>query len=198
LTFAKLAVRRTAESPTVAALFGYLAIVAVPFLAACFPRWAARLAMPLLGVTSMGILVTVPDTERVRVTMVLMVVATVAYAATGVAPARWVLGSAAAILMYAAILDSADRPAPIVRAAGCFGVLVAAPLAAWLNSLRAGGERRPPLVVLVGVHCLVVACSSRLLVRDTALLPIVATSGGAIVAAVVVLCAIAPRVAVES
>jgi hypothetical protein len=200
LTLARFAVRRTAESSTAAALAGYAAIVGVPLLAAFFPRWAARLALPLLAVTSMGIVVTVPDTERVALALVLVVVAVVVYAAWGAEPTRTVLVVTAMVIMLAAILDSGERPAAIVRSVGCFGVVLAAPLAAWLNALRtsAGDERRPPLVLLVVVHCLVVACSSRPLVHETALAPVLAVSVGAEVAAVLALFAIAPKVTVAS
>ena len=155
--------------------------------------------MPLLAVTSMGVFVTVADTERVRVTMVLVVAVTVVYLAWAITPGPVVLAAVAFAIVGAAVLDSAGRTAPIVRAAACFGVLLASPIADVLNKLRTSGasERRPPLAVLVIVHCLVVAWSSRLLVRETSPVPVSLACGGAVFAAVLLLFAIAPRVDVE-
>jgi hypothetical protein len=199
VTFAREAARRAAEHEPGADLVGLIAMVAVPLLAAGFPRWAAQWAMPLLAVTSMGIFVTIADTERVSVAMVLVVAGTVLCLASGFNPPRAALACVALAVIGAAVLDSDGRTAPIVRAVGCFGVLLAAPIADALNNLRTlhGGRRRPPVAVLGGVHCVVVAWSSRLLVRETSAVPVVLACGGALLLAVVILFAIAPRGEVE-
>jgi hypothetical protein len=155
--------------------------------------------MPLLAITSIGIFVTVADTERVSVTMALMLVVMVIFVGTAMKPNEAVLGAAAFVLIGAAILDGGDRGAAIARAAGCFGVLLAAPIAGWLNALRKSGdvEWRPPVVVLGAVHCLLVGWSSRVLVREETTGVVAAAVGGALVAAVLILFAFARPVAVE-
>lgn len=155
--------------------------------------------MPLLAITSIGIYATVPDTERVSLAMGLMLVVMVVYAGLAIAPNQVVLAAAAFVEIGAVILDSGGRGAAIARATGCFGVLLAAPIAGWLNQLRTSGdlEWQPPITLLVAMHCLLVGWSSRALVRETSLAPVVVTSGGALAAAVLLLFAIARPVAVE-
>jgi hypothetical protein len=175
------------------------AIVLVPVLAAFFPRWAARLALPLLTITSMGVLLTVPDTERVSLIMALVLIGSVVCLAMTITPSHAVVAATAFVIIGGAIMDSADRDAAIARAIGCFGVLLAAPIAGWLNELRKSGdrERRPAETTLVAVHCLVVAWSSRGLIRETSLSYVVVAVGGALVAAVMILFATARLVTVD-
>ena len=103
----------------------------------------------------------------------------------------WVVAATAAVIMGTAILDSGGRTAAIIRASGCFGVLLVAPVAGWLHK----GERRPALATLVIVHCLVVAWSSRVLIRETSVVVALLGTGGALIAATALLFATARRVA---
>ena len=83
--------------------------------------------------------------------------------AAEISPPPLVVGAIAFVIIGAAVLDSAGRDEAIARAAGCFGVLLAAPVAGWLRELRENSdiERRPTIVSLVLLHCLVVGWSSR-------------------------------------
>jgi hypothetical protein len=174
------------------------AIVAVPVLAFHFPRWAARVVLPLLAITSAGIYLTVPDTERVKVVMAVLAIGGVVGFAAAITVPPWVIAATAFVMMGTAILDSGGRAAAIVRAAGCFGVLLALPVAGWLRKLPESGggdERRPALVIIVVVHCLVVAWSSRALIRETAVGVVLLGAGGALVGATLLLFATARRVA---
>lgn len=167
-------------------------------LVAFFPRWAERMVMPLLVITSVGVYLTVPDTEDVRVVMALVVIAAiVSFAATITVPT--IVGAVVAlVMMAAAIIDSGGRAEAIVRAAGCCGVLLAAPVAGWLNELRTndGPERRPTMATLVVVHCLIVGWASRTLIGESSIGRVVAIVGVALVVAVVVLFATARPIAV--
>ena len=174
-------------------------IVCVPLLVAWFPRWAGRVAVPLLAVTSVGVYLTVPDVERVSLVMIIVVVAAVYCFARGIAPDPIVVAGIAFLIIGAAILDSGGRGGAIVRAAGCFGVLLAAPVAGWFNALTKDGavERRPALSVLVLVHCLVVGWSSRAFIREKSVSGVVPAVAAALVIATVLLLVVSRPVAAE-
>lgn len=182
-----------------ALLVAISSIAGVPLFAAFFPSRDARLAMPLLAVTSIGVYLTVPDVERVSLVMVIMVVAAVSCFATKIAPPHIVVAGSALLIMAAAIVDSGGRGAAIVRAAGCFGVLLAAPIAGWLNQFVTDGafERRPALPLLAIVHCLVVGWSSRALIRETSVDLVVTGTAAALIVATVVLLGTSRPVAAE-
>jgi hypothetical protein len=188
----------------IASLVAFGSLVGVPLLAACFPRWAARMALPLLAVTSVGVYLTVPDTERVRVVMALMLIVAVVGFAANIEPNRFVVAAIAFVIIAVAILDSGGRGAAIARAAGCFGVLLAAPIAHWLPRLQptndardAHDERRPAVVTLVIVHCLVVGWASRALIRQTSVGLVVLACGAALVLATGILFATGRPVAAD-
>ena len=174
-------------------------MVCVPLLVALFPRWAGRVTVPLLAITSAGVYLTVPDVERVSLVMVIVVVAAVYCFARAIAPDPIVVGGIALLIIGAAILDSGGRGGAIVRAAGCFGVLLAAPVAGWFNSLTKDGavERRPALSVLVLVHCVVVGWSSRALIRENSVSGVVPAIAAALVIATVLLLMLSRPVAAE-
>jgi hypothetical protein len=157
------------------------------------------MTVPFLAVTSVGVYLTVPDTEHaIQVMPVMLMAAIVCFVASVRLPA--ILGSLASIVIVgAALADSAGLGAPIARATGCFGVLLAAPVAGWLNQLRTeeGSERRPTMTTLVIVHGIVVGWSSRALIRQESVGLVVIAVGVALVAAVAVLFATARPVAVE-
>jgi hypothetical protein len=199
LTFARLPIGRLPTLGGDAHTVAVGSIIGVPVLAACFPRWAGRVTMPLIGITSAGVYATVPDIERVSLVMLSLLAAAIYSVAKKSTPDRIVVAATALLIMGVAILDSGGRGAAIVRAAGCFGVLLAAPVAGWLNELRTDGTlpRRPTLSILVIVHCLVVAWSSRGLIRETSVGLVVTAVGGALIAAVVILCVLARPVSAE-
>src|SRR5437868_14852034 len=60
-----------------ATLAAIASIIGVPLLAALFPRSAAKIVMPLLAITSVGVYLTVPDTERVSLIMALAIMAAI-------------------------------------------------------------------------------------------------------------------------
>lgn len=160
--------------------------------------------MPLLAVTSVGVYLTVPDTEHAIKVMAVTVIAAIACFAASIALPRiklpGIVASPVAVLIVgAALADSAGRGYPIARATGCFGVLLAAPVAGGLNRLRTrqGGQRRPTMATLAIVHCLVVGFSSRALIRQESVGLVVAAVGGALLAAVVILFVTARPVTVE-
>ena len=198
MTLARPPISRVPRFSGGASLVAIGSIVGVPMLAACFPRWALRLALPLLGITSAGIYLTVPDTERVSLVMAIVVLATIVCFVASIEPHRLLVAVAAFVIMGAAILDSGGRAAAIARAAGCFGVLVAAPVAGWLNELRGDGERRAPPVALVVVHCLVVGWSSRVLIREVSLVHVIPAVAGALIVATGLLLATSQPVAEET
>ncbi|MEY2454247.1 MAG: hypothetical protein QOD92_3821 [Acidimicrobiaceae bacterium] len=201
MTFAKVNAGRTPRFRGIAFPLAIVSIVAVPFLTFSFPRWAARVAVPLLAITSIGIYATVPDTERVILVMAVMLVLAVVCGAASISPHPIVLAAIAFVMMGTAILDSAGREAPIVRAAGCFGVLLVAPVAGWVQQARARSgdeslqERRPAMVTLVALHCVLVAWSSRLQIRETSVAPVLVGTGGALALGILVLLAAARPVA---
>ena len=155
--------------------------------------------MPLLAITSVGVYLTVPDTERVSLVMAVALLAAVVTFAMDFVPEPLVIAAVAFVIMGTAILDSASREAAIARAAGCFGVLLAAPVSAWLGGRRAndGAARRPAAAVLVAVHCVVVGFSSRVLIRQESLPRVAAADAVVLVVAVVVLLVSARPVAAE-
>jgi hypothetical protein len=175
------------------------AIIGVPLLSAYFPRWVGRMTVPLLAVTSIGVYLTVPDTERVSVVMAVMFVAAVVCFAAEVRPPPLVVGITAFVIIGAAIRDSGGRAEAIARAAGCFGVLLAAPVAGWLHEVRENNEveRRPSIAVLVVLHCVVVGFSSRGLIRDRSIFLVAAACGAALLVSVAILFAMARPVSVE-
>jgi 4-amino-4-deoxy-L-arabinose transferase-like glycosyltransferase len=131
--------------------------------------------------------------------MTVMVFAAIVSSATPMAPQRGLVAAGAFVVMGAAILDSGGREAAIARAAGCFGVLLAAPIAGWLDELRRGNdERRPPKVMLVIVHCLVVGWSSRALIRETSAAVVVPAVAAALILATLLLFGTSRRVAVQT
>jgi len=183
-----------------ASLAAIAAIVGVPVLAALFPRSAAKIVMPLLAITSVGVYLTVPDTERVSLVMALVIMAAIVTFAATVTLHQLAVSGVAFVIMGAAIMDSGGREASIVRAAGCFGVVIAAPVAGWLNELRTNGvdERRTLPVIMIGLHCLLVGWSSRVLIRETSILFVVAADAAAFAVALIVLVLAARPVAVEA
>ncbi|MEY2423149.1 MAG: hypothetical protein QOI95_3216 [Acidimicrobiaceae bacterium] len=199
MTLAGLPFVRPPRLHGIAAVVALGAIVGVPLLSAFFPRSAARLAVPLLAITSVGIFLTVPDTERVSLVMAVMLVAAVVCLASEITPNQWAIAATALVVIGVAILDSAGRGAAIVRATGCFGVLLAAPLAEWLNRLRTNAEleRRSNTIVLVVAHCLVVGFASRALIRETSMTLVVPAVGGALFLTAVLLFAVSRPAATE-
>ncbi|MEY2449918.1 MAG: hypothetical protein QOH79_3394 [Acidimicrobiaceae bacterium] len=197
MTFAKLPIGRVPRFNGVATLVAIGSIASVPLLTACFPRWASRLVLPLLAVTSVGIYLTVPDTERIIVVMVVVGIAAAVCLRAAVVPSPQVVAAIAFVMTTTAILDSGGRAVAIVRAAGCFGVLLAAPIARSLDGLRTGApvERRPALTTLAVVHCVVVAWVSRGLVHQRSLAVVIPGVGGALVVATLLLLATARPVA---
>lgn len=184
-------------------------ILAVSVLAYHFPRWAARQALPFLAATSVGIYLTVPDTERVVLVMGAIAIAGIVSLQVEAVASPIVLALIAGVMMGTATLDSAGRGAAVVRAAGCFGALLALPVAGWLRQLRArdgngrveGGaatEHRPSFVTLALVHCVLVAWCSRGQIRELALAPVLLGTGGALVLGTFVLYAAARPVAPNS
>ncbi|MEY2461189.1 MAG: hypothetical protein QOG30_3019 [Acidimicrobiaceae bacterium] len=200
MTLARLSVGGTPRLHGNALLVAIGSIVGVSVLSALFPRWAGRVTLPLLAITSVGVYLTVPDVERVSVVMVILVIAAAYSAVKRVEPDQVVRAGVAVLIMGAAVMDSGGRAAAIVRAAGCFGVLLAAPTAQWLSELLSDGavKRRPALPVLVIVHCLVVGWSSRALIRETSLSRVIPGIAAALVVAAMVLVAAARPVAVET
>jgi hypothetical protein len=175
-------------------------IIAVPLLTHRFPPWASRVALPLLAVTSVGIYATVPDTERVILVMAAMLIAGVIGLDARIAVHRNLLAAISVVMMGAAILDSAGRGAPIVRATGCFGVFLVTPAVGWVWRWWPGGderrpERHPPLPMLALVHCVLVAWSSRVQIRETSVTVVLLSTGGALVLATLLLLATARPVA---
>ena len=200
MTFAKAKAGRAPRLEGITTLLPIVSIIAVPLLTFFFPRWAARMAVPLLAITSVGIYATVPDTERVKVVMAAMLVAGAVCLATRVTLAPLVPAALAFMMMGEAILDSGSRGAPMVRAAGCFGVFLVAPVAAWLQQWRADDgdqerERRPALITLIAVHCVLMVWSSRLQIRETSSAAVVLGTGLALVLGTAVLFATARPVA---
>jgi hypothetical protein len=174
-------------------------IIGVPVLVAAFPRQTAWLAMPLLVVTAAGVCLTVPDIERVTLVMAVVVLAAIVSLAAAIAPNRFLGSAIAFVIMGAAILDSGGRAAAIARAAGCFGVLLAAPVAGWLNELRRSAiKRHPPISLLVIVHCLVVGWSSRALIRETSVRRVVPAIAAALIGATILLIGASRPVAAET
>ena len=157
------------------------------------------MAMPLLAITSVGVFLTVPDTERVSLIAIFMLMVAAVCVAMAITPSHVAVAATAFVIIGMGILDSAGRDAAIARAVGCFGVLLAAPIAERLNQLRNSGdvEWRPHEVTLVAVHCLVVAWASRALIRETSASYVIVAVGGVLVAAVLTLFATARRVTVE-
>jgi hypothetical protein len=145
--------------------------------------------MPLLAITSIGVYLTVPDTERVIVVMGLMVLAGVVCFASEIRPNQAAIAATAFVIIGVAILDSAGRGVAIARATGCFGVLLAAPIAGWLSRWSTNGEleRRSNLTTLVVVHCLVVGWSSRALIRETSIDFVLPAVAAALLIAIVLL-----------
>jgi hypothetical protein len=174
-------------------------IVGLPVLAALFPRRAAWLALPLLVITGVGICLTVPDIERVTLVTAGLVLATIVCLAIANAPNRFVFAAIALVMVEAAILDSGGRGAAIVRAVGCFGVFLIAPVSGWLNELRSGTVKiHPPNALLVIVHCVLVGWSSRGLIRETSLSRVLPAIAAALLVATALLVAASRPVAVET
>jgi hypothetical protein len=176
------------------------AVVAVPVLAACLPRWANRMVLALFVITSAGIVLTVPDVERVTAMMVILLVAAVVCEVNDIELSQLAIALIALAIMVTAVLDSGGRAAAIARAAGCFGVLLALPVAGWLNEVRSDQSqpRRPWFAVLLGVHCAVVAFSSRALIRQKSISIVTLAIGGALIVATLVLFLTSRRVATET
>lgn len=195
---ARKKVGRLPKLDTVGTLAALVAIVAVPVLAALFPRREVKLVMPLLAITSVGVYLTVPDTEHVSVVMALVIMAAIVTFAASISPHPLVVGATAFVIMGAAIMDCGGREASIVRAAGCFGVVIAAPVSGWLEELRNGDRlRQPNLTILVVLHCVLVGWSSRALIRQESITLVVVADAIAFAVALIVLVVAARPVAAE-
>ena len=89
------------------------------------------------------------------------------------------------VMMVNALSDSASRPAPIARAVGCFGALLALPVARLVSARLSKGE--PRLVPVLAVHCGTAAFCSRALIRQESAALVVAAVAAVLLAAVVAL-----------
>jgi hypothetical protein len=172
------------------------AVLAVPLLTWRFPRPAQRLVLPLLAVTSIGVYATVPDTEHVRLTMLLAVVVAVACVATKFVPPPAVGAVIALIIVAAAITDCADQNAALARAIGCFGALVVAAPAEWINARR-DASRRPTIAALAIIHCVVAVFSSRALIRQESTTLVVLAVAAVLTAALAVLVTASSAISAE-
>jgi hypothetical protein len=159
-------------------LAGVSVVVVSGLLADVDRRWRDRgLVPPLLAITAGGVFLTVPDTEHAVVlagaTAVLAVLGwPVPLASLGMAGAS----VAAAVVAWVALQGGVGRPASVVGAVACWGLLAVEPLV----------RSRPPGVLLtVAVHGAVVLAVARLAGRGTdpavaAVLALVFLAAGAV------------------
>ena len=129
-----------------------------------FDRRAAAtgLGPVLFAISSVGLYVTVPETD----TAVAFVAATVPLAFTGWPRALARLGdagslTAVALLCWVASTGGTTRPSSVVGALACLGVLVVEPASRMLLRARAA-DRLPPRLLLVALHVVVVLLVARI------------------------------------
>ena len=168
-----------------AALFAYTGIVAVPVLVALNPAWLRRWTVPMLAVTSIGVYYTVPDTERVRTVMFVVVPIACVCALVRVKVPALVAAAVAVVILWQAIQDAHGAAPPIIRSIGCFAALLAMPVAALLTRLAKRG--RPATLVVLVTHGAVAVFASRAFVREKSVGLLVVAIGAALLVAVVVL-----------
>lgn len=125
----------------------FVAVALVPVLVAAFEdAWpGAPVGPPLFAASVVGVALSVPDTEHA---------AALAGAAVPLAAVGWPLallrlgragaGAAAALVVWAAALDTTARPATLLAAVACFALLCTFPLAARVRRSRAAAWTRPP------------------------------------------------------
>jgi hypothetical protein len=174
-----------------AQLLAVVGVLGVPVLVALCPPWLRRWFMPMLAVSSIGIYLTVPDTEHVLTVMLIVVLVAIGSFALRLELPSLLAAGVAVVMMVNALADSAGQPAPIARAIGCFGALLAVPVARYASTRAGRGEPAVPPVLLA--HCAVVLFSSRALIREESPKMVVAAVAIALAGAVTFLVATAKR-----
>jgi hypothetical protein len=149
-------------------------------------RWA-RLALPLLSVSTAGIYATTPDTEQILIVLGAVLGVTVVGWWPGLGIGTVAAPAVAGLVTWTVAVDGRGRHSAIVGGLGCLGLLVAEPVAAALRRRGRSVPRLGSLRAVVGgvvVQVAVVLVASRV----AGLRP---ATGEALVIAVILLAAVA-------
>ena len=151
----------------------------------------------LLTITAAGVYAGPPDTETSTLAGSAMAAVAAAFALPGVRPLvgrqMGAIALAVFVVAWSALLGSVDRPASIIGAFGCFGLIVVEPVVLWFRRLRLRSVVRPTApgrLARVAIHLVVVGVCSRgaALRADVAvplLVTVLALAGGGMAATVV-------------
>lgn len=121
--------------------------------------------MTMLAMTSIGVYLTVPETQHVIPMMAIAVIAAAIFLATSSAPPPPAIVLVAGGILATGLHDATGNRAAMVRVVGCFGVLLVAPIARRVTEGR-HELWEPRSSSLLVVHGFVVAVSSRALVHS--------------------------------